>query len=578
MLVMRFKITLLLMISALTVAFRNSENSLYPVGYFRSPIDGPIQLTATFGELRPNHFHAGLDIRGPEGTPLYAIADGYVSRIRVQASGYGNSIYITHPNGYTSQYAHLSRFNPEIAAYVKKMQYDQERFEVDLRPSSAVFPLKKSDRIGATGNTGGSRGAHLHFEIRDTKTDELVNPMLFGFKVNDTTAPRMYEVKAYGLNTQHETLGSKIYTVIKPKGAKNYKVKGDTLTVTSPRAAFGLKVYDFMNGMNNKNGIYSLRLYRNDTLSYQFDMENFSYGDTRYLNAHLDYEEQIARNSYFYRSYVLPGNCLPIYKQRLNDGVVALRPGKATKITLMATDIAGNRSKLIFWVKYKAPATTPEKGDYAQKLPYHQNADFESDGIQVRFREGTFYENVYFKYHKSRVAAKNVFSALHHLHRARTPVHDFFPLALRPDSVLPAHLQRKAFIGQRRSNGGATNCGGTWKADGWMHTEIRSLGDYCIMTDTVPPWITPSKFQYDMKTLKRMSFKISDNYAVAPNVKGLQYRAYIDGKWVLMEFDAKSSLLYHWFDAKLPEGEHELCLHVSDALGNERVFEGKFLK
>lgn len=535
-------------------------------------------MTATFGELRPNHFHAGLDIRGPEGTPLFAIADGYVSRIRVQASGYGNSIYITHPNGYTSQYAHLSRFSSEIAAYVKKMQYDQERFEVDLRPSSAVFPLKKSDRIGYTGNTGGSRGAHLHFEIRDTKTDELVNPMLFGFKVNDTTAPRMYELKAYGLNTQHETQNSKIYTVIKPKGAKNYKIKGDTVYVTSPRAAFGLKAYDFMNGMSGKNGIYSLQLYRNDSLHYRFDMENFNYNDTRYLNAHLDYEEQVARNSYFYRCYVLPGNCLPIYRQRLSDGVVSLNTGKANKITVVTKDIGGNSSKLVFWVKYKAPAALPQKGNYDLKVPYHQKADFESDGIQVRFLEGTFYENVYFNYHKSRVVAGNVYSALHQLGRARTPVHDFFPIALRPDSVLPAHLQRKAFIGQRSSNGAATNCGGTWEADGWMHTEIRSLGNYCIMTDTVPPWITPSKFQYDLKEAKRMSFKISDNYAVAPNVKGLQYRAYVDGKWILMEFDAKSRLLYHWFDATLPQGEHQLCLHVSDALGNERVFEGKFLR
>ncbi len=575
---MRPKITLLFIISILTLAFRYSENSLYPQGYFRSPIDGPIQLTATFGELRPNHFHGGLDIRGPEGTPLFAIADGYISRIRVQASGYGNSITISHPNGYSSMYAHLSRFSPEIAAYVKKAQYEQEKFEVDLFPDESVFPLKKSDRIGATGNTGASRGAHLHFEIHDSKTDELVNPMLFGFKVNDTTAPRMYELKAYGLNTQHETLSSNIYTVIRPKGAKNYKIKGDTLFVSSPRAAFGLKVYDFMNGMSNKNGIYSLRLYRNDTLNYRYDMENFAYRDTRYLNAHLDYEEQVARNSYFNRCYVLPGNCLSIYRQRLNDGVIPLKSGKATKISIVAKDIGGNASKLVFWVKYKAPASAYKKGDYVQKLPYSQIADFESDGIQVRFPEGTFYENVYFQYQKSRVVAGNIYSAIHQLHRARTPVHDFFPIALRPDSVLPERLQSKAFVAQRRSNGSATNCGGNWKADGWMYTKVRGLGSYCIMTDTVPPWITASKFQYDMKASNRMSFKISDNFSVAPNVKGLQYRAYIDGKWVLMEFDAKNSLLYHWLDPKLAPGEHQLCLHVTDAMDNERVFESKFLK
>lgn len=577
--VMRPNYTLLLVLAMLTLAFRYSENSLYPEGYFRSPIDGPIQLTATFGELRPNHFHAGLDIRGYEGTSLFAVADGYISRIRVQASGYGNSIFISHPNGYTSMYAHLSRFSPEIAAYVRKMQYEQESFEVDLYPDASVFPTKKSDRIGATGNTGASRGAHLHFEIRNTETDDVVNPMLFGFKVNDTTAPRMYELKTYGLNDLHESEGSKIYTVIKPKGAKNYKIKGDTIYVSSPRAAFGLKVYDFMNGMSNKNGIYTMRLYQNDSLHYRFDMEGFAFKQTRYLNAHLDYEEQVARNSYFYRCFVLPGNRLPIYTQRLNDGVVQLRAGKkASKISIVTKDIGGNASKLVFWVKYKAPASEPAKKNFAQKLPFDQQADFESDGVQVRFPEGTFYENVYFQYNRSRVTASNIHSAQHALHRARTPVHDFFLMAIRPDTVLPAHLQQKSFIAQRSSNGAAINCGGQWKADGWIHSKVRGMGTYCIMTDTVAPWITPSKFQYDMKAQKRMSFKISDNFSVGPNVKGMEYRAYIDGKWVLMEYDAKYRLLTHYFSSSFPAGEHQLCLHVSDAVGNERVFEGKFVK
>ncbi|MBP6812634.1 MAG: M23 family metallopeptidase, partial [Saprospiraceae bacterium] len=227
----------------------------HPTNYFGQPVAGGIHLTGTCGELRPNHFHAGLDIDGVTGNAVFAAADGYVETIKVQASGYGNVLYIKHPNGYTTLYAHLDRFASDIQEFVKNSQYEHERFEVELKPPDGLFKVRKGQQIGYLGNTGSSGGPHLHFEIR-SPAGKAVNPLLCGIPVLDNIAPDIRDMKVYFLNDRREVLGSKAFSLKKDKKG-NIGLEGDTVRIGGSRIGFGVKTYDRSNTRRNDNGVYS---------------------------------------------------------------------------------------------------------------------------------------------------------------------------------------------------------------------------------------------------------------------------------------------------------------------------------
>ena len=292
----------------------------YPQNYFRSPINTPIKLSGTFGELRSNHLHAGIDIKahnGKSGQPILAVAEGYISRIKVQSGGYGNVLYINHPNGYTSVYAHLSNFPKEVAAYVAAEQKRKKTFEIECYPSKEKFKIAKGEKLGKMGTSGRSFVPHLHFEIRDTRTSKPINPLLFGLKAKDNLRPKLHELKVYALNDKLETLSTK--TIKVKKGGKGYRISGDTLLVGAWRIGVGLKAYDNMSLAPNWNGVYSVSMSADDQPTYGFTMETFAFNESRYINAHLDYEEQVSDKSYVNRFYALPGNRLSIYDEKRNS-------------------------------------------------------------------------------------------------------------------------------------------------------------------------------------------------------------------------------------------------------------------
>lgn len=547
----------------------------YPQDYFRSPVDREIRLSGTFGELRPNHLHAGIDIKawnGKTGQNIFAIADGYISRIKVQTGGYGNVLYINHPNGYTSVYAHLKNFPKEVAAYVKRAQYRKESFEVELFPKANRFAFKKGAVIGRMGLSGRSYGPHLHFEIRDTKSEKPINPLLFGIQAKDNVAPKLHELKVYFLNDKRETVRTKSRKLI--KGSKRYRIKGDTLLIGAWRAGFALKAYDHMTKTPNWNGIYSLSMLKDEVPVYNFEMETFAFSESRFINAHLDYAEQVAKKSYFNRCYTLPGNRLSIYNDRVKKGVIELHKNKATKITMIAKDVAGNESKLEFWVR-RDEVETPKALSYNYVLPYNEENVIETDDLYLHFPKGTLYENLYFKYQTSAEKSSNVYSVVHHLHDFETPVHKYYDLAIRP-SRIPDRLKSKAFIAYcEPKKSTVQSCGGEWKA-GRLEAKVRDLGDFCIMLDTIAPKIVPIKFRSNMKGYSKMTFKITDNIKTARNVEELTYRATIDGQWILLEFDAKKDLLTYRFDDKIKLGEHQFELIVKDHRNNRKVFKRTF--
>jgi len=553
---------------------KDLSEGTYPKDYFMPPIAGAIHLTGTCGELRPDHYHNGADMDGRTGDPVFAAADGFIDQIKVQESGYGNVLYVKHPNGYTTVYAHLDRFSSEIQQYVKDYQYKQERFSVELKPPDGLFKVKKGQEIAKLGNTGGSSGPHLHFEIRSA-SGKPINPLLFGLPVADNIAPDIRDMKVYFLNENREVLGSKAFPLLKDKRG-NITLEDDTVSIGGWRIGFGVKTYDRSTGHRNDNGVYSVGLWADEVLAFEWTAEKFDFDETRYLNAHIDYSAKMRFGAWFHRCFVLPGDLSSNYTQTPTMGSIQIFKEKPVKIRLKISDATGNSNTLIFWVKRNENAMeTFTSPPYQFVVPHDADSRFDLDGFSMVMSKGTVYEKLAFEYATTPDESSDVYSSVHHLHDNRTPVHKYFDLLIRP-THLPEALRNKAVIANCNT-GKSVNCGGTWQGD-MLKTRVRSFGDYCIMADTIAPSITPVVFAPDMRKKSSMAFRISDNFAISGTADGMRYRGTVDGKWILFEYDKKRARLTYDFDEHVGPGQHVLKLSVVDDKGNERVFERPFTR
>lgn len=551
----------------------------YPKDYFDMPVKTAIRLSGTFGELRPNHFHSGIDISsasGSIGQPIYAAAEGYIDRIRVQESGYGNALYIKHPKGYTTVYAHLDRFSAAVQQYVKEAQYKRERFEVDLSPPDGMFKVKKGEQIGRMGNTGSSEGAHLHFEIRHTASQKALNPLLFGLPIPDNVPPELRDMKVYFLNERREVVNSKAFP-IERRANGSYGVKGDTVRLPAWRVGFGLKAIDRPTGnTKNKNGLYALTLLADGQAAFQWHMGELDFDETRYLNAHTDYSARERYGAWFHRCFVLPGDRLSNYARTESLGAIPLYKERPVKIVLKAADANNNVSTVSFWALRGDPVEPLPQPDCQFELPYDVDNRVDLEGFSMTVPRGALYETLYFQYSCEKNHRFGELSALHRVHDETAPLHRSILLSLSPKTNIPEALRPKAVIA-RAGNGRPVNCGGIWSGD-QLQTRVRGFGDYCIMLDTLAPTITPIGFGADMRRKNTIAFRIQDNFRTDGSADNLEYRATVDGKWVLFEFDRKRARLSHTFDGRIPPGTHTLKLTVKDDRGNEAVFERKFTR
>jgi len=545
----------------------------FPQGEFRSPIKYKIALSGTYGELRPNHFHAGIDIKSPNGrsgADIVAAADGYVTRIKVRSGGYGNAIYMNHPNGYTTVYGHLSKFGPAIAKYVKKKQYQKESFSVDLHPPSDLFRFRKGEVIGFMGNTGTSSGPHLHFEIRDRRTEEPLNALRFGLPLKDNIAPKLHKLKTYLLDDQLFPFQEKEIK-LKKKGNTYHLATGDTLVVGADKLGLALKAFDHMEGSSSWNGIYAISMKVDGIPTYSFQLDRFSFSDTRMVNAHLDYEDKVTKNSTYHRLYSLPGNRLKIYNQK--GGVFRFYDRSVHKVEIQVADAPGNKSNLVFWVKKGALIPQPENS-FNYLFNYDQANDVDFGGLTCHFPTKTFYENIYFKMDMTHKNDDKIFGPIYKIHELTTPVQRYFNISI-PADMLTAEQRAKAFIAHKDKKGRWQNAGGKWQFNK-MEGRVRSLGEYTIMVDNTPPTITPKRFSNNMSKYKTMSFKLKDDMPTTGTAKSLRYRATVDGQWIMMEY--RGSTLTYAFDSHVPKGQHTLKIVASDGMGNETVFERKFVR
>lgn len=543
----------------------------YPKNYFRSPLDIPIYLSGSFGELRPNHFHSGLDIKtnAKEGYPVYAVADGYVSRIRVQTSGFGYAIYITHPNGYVSVYGHLKNYNYVIGREAKKKQYDKESFEIDETYSFINgIKVNKGDLIAYSGNSGSSGGPHLHFEIRDEKTEETINPVLLGIPVTDNikpvfTALYLYPVKGGQVN----------------KSSNRYKaplqIVNGVYTCTAPinvkgKIGFAISAYDKHNGSANSNGLYSTTLMLDGKMIYYADLERFPFDETRYINSYIDYSEKLKSGKDIQKSFVDDGSKLSIYENVQNQGFVFFDDTLTHRVQYIITDAHGNTSILNFSVKSAKADGPPSKTPFTpgKTLPFQKDNKVTLPGIEVKIPAYTLYDTIDFTYEVQAQPAGG-FSPMHVVHTKYTPLNNPIQLSIKAnDDALPYKDKLIIVNEKKRSQGGV------WK-DGWVNTSTKTFGNFYIAIDTLPPAIKPITIAEE----KNMAMNSAILLRISDNLSGVKsYRASIDGQWVLMAFDGKSGLLSHQFDERTGPGKHDFELTVIDFKDNIKTYKAVFFR
>ncbi len=302
------------------------------------------------------------------GKPVHAIQDGYVSRIKIQTNGYGHSIYINHPGGYTSVFGHLSRYNDSIEDYVKAYQYRNHVFEVDIYPSPGEIPVTKGEVVAYSGNTGSSGGPHLHFEIRHTADQRPVNALRYGFDIADHIPPRLYSLFVYGMEGEKNdrvSVSRKEYDL--SGGDGSYRLRnGGTITAGEP-VGLGLECYDFMNGTANRCGIYSIELRVNDEPVYHFQTDEFGFDESRYINAHMDYSLEMLTRRRTHDLYRRPGEKLSMNKLTLHDGILAPAAGDTDQVAIIVKDAYGNTSNLNFKLAGSGKSMIEENRPYPAK-------------------------------------------------------------------------------------------------------------------------------------------------------------------------------------------------------------------
>ncbi len=559
-----------LLISGAASAQKIFSNNKYPLTDFRQPLDiVPPALAGSFGEIRGNHFHSGIDFRTNqrEGYPVYAVADGYISRLRVQNSGFGQALYINHPNGYTTVYGHLQRFAPKIATIVKNLQYDKKTFELDEFPDPILIPVRKGDLIAWSGNRGSSGGPHLHFEIRDTKTEETINPQFFGINIEDNIPPVIHGLYVYHLNGKpfNEFTTRQAIAI---SGA-NGSYKAVAPVNLSGEVGFGVVATDRHNGLSGTNGVYSIQLEVDGKLIYTSALERFAFEDSKAINSHIDYPAYLNTKRSIQKSFVDPGNPLKIYSGLINNGRIEFNDNEQHQLRYLITDATGNSSTLTFNVK-ASPSTAPANtvtGD--NFFAYNKTNEISLPDLKIVLTKGTLYNDLNFNYKKLSRPAVNAWSAMYQIHNRFTPLHTGFQLWIKADS-LPENLRAKALI----VNENRVSQGGFYE-DGYVKANPKNFGSFFVSVDTVAPIITPVNIAdgKNMAGLSKIIFKISDHLSGIKSFNG-----YIDGKWVLMEFDAKTATLWHSFDERTNKGKHTLDLVVADMKDNVRKYSATFYR
>lgn len=525
----------------------------YPQNYFRNPLNISINLAANFGAVRSNHFHMGLDIRtnSQENLPVFAAADGYVSRIKVERYGFGNAVYVTHPNGYTTVYAHLNKYFDKLDEFVKEIQYKDEKWEQDIIFSPNQFPVTKGQLIALSGNTGGSAGPHLHFEIRDTKTEECINPLLFGFNIPDGVAPIISGLYWYDRGFSTYEPGANGIAVKKAGNVYTSNV----ILVNSPQISFAIKVVDKANQGFNL-GIYDAELLMDGKSVYSFKIDKIHYNDTRYINGCVDYTKFVKDKMSIQHLSTLAGMKLENYSSG-SDGIINLHDNEIHNIEIILKDVNGNTSRLTTKVQLSNPSEKVLSNN--KTVVPNESKTIKTENAEINLSKNAVYDAVNFNMYEKPDAEAASNSIV--LNSPYIPIHDNYTLKIKANRKLTNEEKDNTVI--ELNYGSDKNIiKAKWSGD-WAEGQFNRLGTARLLLDNSLPCISPNWKEGAIVTVGSLRLKGTTKIGDIES-----FRAELDGKW--LRFARIKDDFVYIFDEKFPKGSgaHTLKVTTINTAGN----------
>ena len=525
---------------------------------FHPPIDAPFNLSGTFGEFR-SRFHTGIDFKGGEGINIFSIEDGYISRIEVSPSGYGKVVYITHPNGYSSVYAHLSRFSPDIEKYVKSEQYRSKSYTVKKFPKKDQIQVKRGELLGYSGNTGRSFGAHLHFEIRDTNSQDALNPLMFNYTYEDLERPVIR-----GLYTINEN-----NTLIRdlPKRIRISKTNDSTYVadniIFNGDIGFGIDIYDIQyKNLFNRNGVYKVELLIDSIKKFSYSMDRIKFSENHYKKLMYDYLSLVKNNRRVLKVYIPPRSNLSFLKTNDFNGIIKSNEITDSKVNIKVTDWNNNSSYLKFKI-ISADSLKSNKPLNGIEILTNQKYVINKGESVVEINKNTFYEDVLLN-----ITSKD---DTIDLGDEITPFRSSIKLKIPIDENIDSLSLSQTFIGKIVNN--KINYISSKINDSYITANTSSLGRYIISRDSILPEIRPINFKNksNVKSNKTLRLRIKDDKSGIKN-----YKAYINGKWALFEYEPKQNLIFHDLsDSVIEDGENDLLIEFEDGVGNKQTYNTK---
>ena len=543
-----------------------AANNKYPEGYFSNPLGIPMSLSANFGELRPGHWHMGLDLRTNqrENLQVYAAADGYIAHIGIRPSSFGRFIVINHANGLSTLYAHLNEFYPELEKYVIAKQTERESWPIEIDFSDKDFKVKKGALIGKSGNTGGSQGPHLHFEIRDTKTTRCLNPQLFGFNIKDEVAPAISRLAMYDRNMSTWLQTPQMIGVV--KSGNQYLTRPQKILTGSRNISFAIGAIDRTSLSSSPNGIFSVRLYLDEKPQVEYLIDSIDYDESDYIDAHIDKRYKNSGGPYLQHISFLPGLRCHIYEKINGDGVIRLNDTLTHVVKIEVYDAYENVSVLKFQVKYsEALAARVSRPAYSRMLVPNKMNIIEEKEFETVLPDHSLYDSIPFVYSQQNVFSAGAVTAQHRLSDPVYPMHGTISVKLKMTNPVPDVLKNKIVIERMWKNQRTVR-----KADlknGWLSATFGDFGNFQGFVDTTAPFINSpgrvikGKDTLDLSSLSRIVFTPTDKSGVR------SFRAELNGKWLKFSNDKSRNHIYI-FDEQCPYGVHELKVRIEDIAGN----------
>jgi len=542
------------------------QSFVYSKNYFRWPVANKPGIVANFGELREGHWHMGLDIRTDQkvNKPVYAAADGYIVRISVHPFGYGQAVYINHPNGLTTVYGHLNRFFSKLDSIVRVEQYKRQSWEMELEFTKDQFPVKKGQFIAYSGSTGSSQGPHVHFEIRDTKTERCINPLLFNLPVPDAVSPVFTKLAMYDRSLSVYAQDPILFSVKKIKN--KYSLKDTLIKTGFSKLSFAVGAYDCVSKSTNPNGIYCGKIFFDEQPLIEFVLDSLDYNETGYVDAHIDYKYKYNGGSYLQQLFKLPGDEGRAYSIKNSDGTIILNDTNVHSVRIEIKDIQNNFSELNFKVQLSDHlALLLHYPPHKQFSPNYVNV-FEQDDFEAYLPENCLYDSIQPVFYRKDQKVLNSVSSQFQFCDPSIPFHDKINIRIRPNVAIPGELKNKIVIkNANRKNESYKKA--EWQKDpiaiGWLATSFNEFGSYQAFIDSEPPTINDpgNGDTIDLSSAKNIIFYPGDN----SGVKNL--RAELDGKWLMFTNDKSVAWMYT-FDERCSYGVHQLRVRVEDIVGN----------